>query len=143
VVVYLARGARFDPSGREGPVIDTHGECFEDHALLECVLTRAIELMLPDSELGRAIEEARASLDDRAREVTLAAVPCVAALAVDVAVSAADPRFKPTRRFAAACAPDLREWLSDAWTKRMHGDETAKAFGAKLVVRMAARTKTP
>jgi hypothetical protein len=139
VVVYLARGVGLDPSGREGPVIDTHGECFEDHALLECVLTRAVEVMLPESELGRAIEQARANLDERARAATFAAVPCVAALAVDVAVAAADPRFKPTRRFAEACAPDLREWLSDAWVKRMHGEETAKALGAKLVEKMAAR----
>jgi hypothetical protein len=136
IVVYLARGSRMDPSGREGPVIDAHGECFEGDALLECLFTRAVETMLPDSDLGRGIEEARAKLDEHGRDVTLAAVPCVAALAVDVAMAAADPRYKPTRRFASACAPSVRDWLGDAWVKRMRGDETAKAFGAKLVERM-------
>ena len=137
IVLYMARGARIDPSGREGPVIDAHGECFEGDALLECLFTRAIETMLPESDLGRGIEEARAKLDDHGRDATRAAVPCVAALAVDVAMAAADPRYKPTRRFAAACAPPVRDWLGDAWVKRMRGDETAKAFGARLVETMS------
>jgi hypothetical protein len=137
IVVYLARGADIDPSGREGPVIDTHGECFEDDALLECLLTRALEVQLPNSDLGRAIEEARVPLDERGRAATATAVPCVAALASDVAVAAATARYKPTRRFAEACPAALRKWLSDAWARRMHGDDTAKAFGAKLVEHIA------
>jgi hypothetical protein len=137
IVVYLARGADIDPSGREGPVIDTHGECFEDEALLECLLTRALEVLLPESDLGRAIEEARAPLDDRGRAATAIAVPCVAALAADVAVAAATARYKPTRRFAEACPSSVRKWLGDAWARRMHGDDTARAFGTKLVEQIA------
>jgi hypothetical protein len=142
-IAYLARGARLDPTGREGAVIDTHGECFEGGALLECLLTRAVEVRLPDSELGRAIDDARASLSEPEREATRAAIPCVAALAVDVALAAADPQFKPTRRFAAACAPRLREWLSDTWAKRIHGDITATAFGTQLVDVMARQVAVP
>ncbi len=143
IAVYLARGSHIDPSGREGPVIDTHGECFEHDALIECLFTRAVEVLLPESELGRAIEAARAHLDDRARDATFAALPCVAALSVDVAVTAALHRYTPTRRFAAACAPELRERLSDAWARRLRGDATASELGAKVVEMMATPRAPP
>jgi hypothetical protein len=135
--VYLASAADIDPSGREGPLIDTRGECFAGSALLECLFTRAVEELIPESDLGRGIAEARAALDETSQRKGDAAVPCVAALAVDAAVTAADRHYRPTRRFAEACAPSLRPWLGDAWAKRMKGDLSAREFGAKLVQEMA------
>jgi|HubBroStandDraft_2_1064218.scaffolds.fasta_scaffold135224_2 hypothetical protein len=137
--VYLARAPEIDPSGREGSLIDTEGECFGGRALLECLFTRAVEVLLPESDLGRGIDEARAALDALSRTKTDAAALCVAALAVDAAVGAADAGYRPTRRFSEACAPSLRPWLGDSWAKRIRGDLGAREFGAKLVEAMASQ----
>jgi hypothetical protein len=135
--IFLARAPRVDPSGRDGALIDTQGECLGNDALLECLFTRALELLLPESDLGKGIEEARAKQDDAAKSKTVLAIPCVAALAVDAAVTAAIHRYQPTRRFAEACAPNLRVWLGDTWAKRMKKEIEAKDFGAQLVATMA------
>jgi hypothetical protein len=135
--VFFARAPRVDPSGRDGPLIDTQGECFGSSALLECVFTRAVETLLPESELGKGIAEARAAQGEAARQKSEAALPCAAALAVDAAVTAADGHFKPTPRFAEACPPSLRVWLGDAWGRRMKGETEARKFGTELVEAMA------
>jgi len=137
VDVYLARGEGAAPEGRRGALIDTEGECFSDRALLECLLTRALEVLLPDSEVGRGIEEARTSLDEPSRERARGAAACLAALAVDAALTAADPRYRPTMRFARACVPGVRPWLVDAWARRMKGELPAREFGAILAQTMA------
>jgi hypothetical protein len=136
VDVYLARAPGVDPSGREGAVIDTQGECFGASALLECLFTRGVEVLLPESDLGRGIEAARAALDESSRKRTEAAAPCIAALAVDAAVTATDPRYRPTRRFDQVCDPNVRAWLGTAWAKRMKGDLAAREFGTQLVEAM-------
>jgi hypothetical protein len=135
--VYVARASGVDSSGRSGPLLDTQGECFVGGALLECLLTRAVEVLLPGSELGRGIDEARARLDEAGRAKSDGALACVAALSVDAAVSAAVRAYQPTRRFAEACPARLRGWLADTWAKRMKGDVEAKAFGTGLVEEMA------
>jgi hypothetical protein len=137
VDVFVARAQRVDPSGRTGPLLDTQGECFAEGALLECLLTRAVEELLPESDVGRAITEARAKLDDAGREKCETAIACVAALSVDAAVTAALHHYQPTRRFAEACPASLRSWLADNWMKRMKNEIEAKAFGAALVEAMA------
>jgi hypothetical protein len=135
--VFFARAPRVDPSGRDGPLVDTQGECFGNDALLECVFTHAVETLLPESELGKGVAEARATQSESDKPKSDAAVPCLAALAVDAAVTAADAHYRPTRRFAEACAPGLRVWLGDTWAKRMKGEIEAKAFGGELVGAMA------
>jgi hypothetical protein len=135
--VFVARAPEVDPSGREGSLIDTQGECFAGDALLECLFTHGVEMLLAKSDLGQGIEAARAALDEPSRRKTDAAVPCIAALAVDAAVAAVDLRYRPTRRFVEACAPSLRPWLGAFWAKRIKGELLAREFGARLIQSMS------
>jgi hypothetical protein len=135
IVVFVAHaGGRLDSNGgRDGAVIDAGGECFGGDALLECLFTRALEVLLPESDLGRALEEEGTRRGDVSRAASAGFVACVAALATDAAVAATEARYTPTRRFVTVCSEPARAWLEGEWPKRMHGDESAKAFAVRLV----------
>jgi hypothetical protein len=135
IVVYVAHeeGRLDEVGGRDGAVLDIEGDCFEGNALLECLFTRALEVLLPDSELGRAFEEARAGQSEADRTESAGVTPCVAALAADVAVASAERRYTPTRRFVTVCSEPARAWLGREWPKRVRRDESPKEFAANLV----------
>jgi hypothetical protein len=135
IVVYIANeeGRRGPIGGRDGAVLDVEGECFEGDALLECLFTRALDVLMPDSELGLAIEEEGARLRASGRADGAGVTPCVAALAAATAVAATEAHYRPTRRFISVCSEPERAWLEGEWPKRMRGDESPKAFAAKLV----------
>jgi hypothetical protein len=135
IVVYVANeeGRRGPIGGRDGAVLDVEGDCFEGDALLECLFTRALDVLMPDSELGRAIEEERGRLSSAGRAASAGVVPCVATLAAATAVAATEAHYRPTRRFISVCSEPARTWLEGEWPKRMRGDESPKAFAAKLV----------
>lgn len=134
-VVYLAHAqGRFDESGgRQGAVLDVQGECFEGGALLECLFTRALEVLLPASALGRAIAEEGARFDDGGRAAPKDLLPCLASLATDAAVAAGERHYRPTRRFVTVCSPQERMWLADEWSKRLREQESPREFAAKLL----------
>jgi hypothetical protein len=135
IVVFVAHASgRLDSNGgRDGAVIDAGGECFGGDALLECLFTRALEVLLPESDLGRALEQEGARRGDVSRAASAGFLACVAALATDAAVAATEARYTPTRRFVTVCSEPARAWLEGEWPKRMHGDESAKAFAVRLV----------
>lgn len=135
IVVYLANeeGRRGPIGGRDGAILDVEGDCFEGDALLECLFTRALDVLMPDSELGRAIEEERARLRPMGQEAGAGVTPCVATLAAATAVAATEAHYRPTRRFISVCSEPERAWLEGEWPKRMRGDESPKAFATKLV----------
>jgi len=139
VVVYVAHAKRqFDMGGgRDGAVLDVDGECLDGNALLECLFTRALEVLLPDSELGRALEEERARLEGSPSFTSADLLACIAALASDAAVAAIEQRYTPTRAFVARCSERQRAWLADEWPRRMHGEESPRVFAARLVAEAA------
>jgi len=135
IVAYVAHAKRqFDVGGgRDGAVLDVDGECLDGNALLECLFTRALEVLLPDSELGRALEEARGRLEGAQSFTSAGLLACVAVLASDAAVAALEQRYTPTRAFVARCSERQRAWLADEWPRRMHGEESPQVFAARFV----------
>jgi hypothetical protein len=135
IVLYVAHEDRQDAAegGRDGAVLDAGGDCFERNALLECLFTRALEALMPDSELGRAIEEEGTRRGAASLSSIDGFMACVAALATDAAVAAAERHYTPTRHFVTVCSEPARAWLAVEWPKRLRGDESARAFGVRLV----------
>jgi hypothetical protein len=88
---------------------------------------------LPESELGRAIDEEGARRGEEGRAASARFTACIAALATDAAVAATEPHYTPTRRFVTVCSEPARAWLQVEWPKRMHDEEPPKAFAASLV----------